>query len=262
MRNAALALALAFLLTGCHHGAHPGPRPLSGGPVLYQYSSLAALMAGGYEGEATVADLAARGDLGLGTYRGLDGEMVVLDGVFYRADASLALSVAPREASVPFATVAFFVPDAQAGTPDLGDLAALAAWLDSKLPSERSFAAARVSGVFPALTIRSVPGFSPPYPGLAEALKQQNTKALADAEGVLVGIRSPREAAGPAVPGWHFHFVDKDRATGGHVLAASVRGARAQWMAMPAVLMETPRAPLGLEAVEVPGETVGKGAGK
>lgn len=261
MRNVLFSLLLALALAGCSHSARPGCATVSGGPVLYQYASLAALMAGGYAGEATVADMAARGDFGLGTYHGLDGEMVVLDGVFYRADASLALSTPPPGTAVPFAALTFFSPDAEAQTPAQPDLAALTAWLDARLP-QRAFAAVRVQGVFPGLTIRSVPGFAPPYPGLAEALKKQNTRTLTNAEGVLVGIRCPQETAGAAVPGWHFHFVDKERAVGGHVLAASVGEACAQWMSMTAVLMEMPRTPLDLKAAEVPGETAGKGGGK
>ena len=54
--------------------------------VLFQASTIAALLDGAYDGDLTFAELAEHGDLGLGTLNGLDGEMIALDGYFYRAD--------------------------------------------------------------------------------------------------------------------------------------------------------------------------------
>ena len=54
--------------------------------VLFQASTIAALLDGAYEGDLTFAELGEHGDLGLGTLNGLDGEMIALDGRFYRAD--------------------------------------------------------------------------------------------------------------------------------------------------------------------------------
>ena len=41
---------------------------------------------GHYDGDVTFAELAEHGDLGLGTLNALDGEMIALDGRFFRAD--------------------------------------------------------------------------------------------------------------------------------------------------------------------------------
>ena len=54
--------------------------------VLFQASTIGALLDGAYEGDLSFAELAEHGDLGLGTLNGLDGEMIALDGRFYRAD--------------------------------------------------------------------------------------------------------------------------------------------------------------------------------
>lgn len=246
-------LVAALLLAGCNHTAGI----VRDGPALYQYSTLNALMAGNYEGRATVADLAAKGDFGLGTFNGLDGEMVVLNGVFYRADSALKLVRAPADARIPFADLTFFTPDSQAQTPALADLPALAAWLDTQLPSPRLFAAAKVQGVFQQLTIRSVPGFAPPYPGLGEAIKHQVVRVLTEIPGTLVAIRCPAETGGTTVPGWHFHFVGNDGVTGGHVLAAALHPSRAAWMSMKRLTLEMPEEGKAGTAEEIPGETVG-----
>ena len=51
---------------------------------IYQTSTMGALLNGVYEGDVTIRELLRHGDFGLGTFNGLDGEMLVLDGVCYR----------------------------------------------------------------------------------------------------------------------------------------------------------------------------------
>ena len=63
---------------------HAGREP----HVLFQASTIAALLEGAYDGDLSFAELAEHGDLGLGTLDGLDGEMIALDGRFYRADVT------------------------------------------------------------------------------------------------------------------------------------------------------------------------------
>ena len=48
--------------------------------VLFQASTIGALLDGAYDGDLSFAELAEHGDLGLGTLNGLDGEMIALDG--------------------------------------------------------------------------------------------------------------------------------------------------------------------------------------
>jgi alpha-acetolactate decarboxylase len=71
--------------------------------VLFQASTIGALLDGAYEGDLTFAELAEHGDLGLGTLNGLDGEMIALDGAFFRADADGAIHPVPPQEKTPFA---------------------------------------------------------------------------------------------------------------------------------------------------------------
>ena len=48
--------------------------------VLFQASTIGALLDGGFEGDLSFGELAEHGDLGLGTLDHLDGEMIALDG--------------------------------------------------------------------------------------------------------------------------------------------------------------------------------------
>ena len=63
--------------------------------VLFQASTIGALLEGAYDGDLSFAELAEHGDLGLGTLNGLDGEMIALDGRFYRADVDGASARSP-----------------------------------------------------------------------------------------------------------------------------------------------------------------------
>ncbi|HWN73329.1 MAG TPA: acetolactate decarboxylase, partial [Solirubrobacterales bacterium] len=47
--------------------------------VLFQASTIGALLDGAFEGDLSFRELAEHGDLGLGTLNHLDGEMVAID---------------------------------------------------------------------------------------------------------------------------------------------------------------------------------------
>src|SRR4029077_9771535 len=51
----------------------------------YQVSTISSLLAGGYDGATTIGEMLRHGNFGLGTFNGVDGEMIVLDGQVYRA---------------------------------------------------------------------------------------------------------------------------------------------------------------------------------
>src|ERR1044071_3293464 len=90
-----------------------GPPPFDNGgsSVLFQVSTLDALLQGLYNGSMTVGQLKRYGDFGLGTYEGLDGEMIVVNGHFYHMRANGVLSESTDDERVPFAAVTQFKPD-------------------------------------------------------------------------------------------------------------------------------------------------------
>ena len=69
---------------------HPEHEP----HVLFQASTIGALLDGAYDGDVSFAQLAEHGDLGLGTFNALDGEMIAVDG-----------ALLPRRRGRPTATV-------------------------------------------------------------------------------------------------------------------------------------------------------------
>lgn len=196
--------------------------------VLFQASTIGALLDGAYEGDLSFAELAEHGDLGLGTLNGLDGEMIALDGGFYRADVDGGVDEVGEDELTPFAVVTRFEPtiDCTLGGPI--DHMELLAQLDELTPAEAASCAIRLDGRFELVRARSVPRQSPPYRPLTEVVLEQHVFELADVEGTMLGFRFPDYVEGIEVSGYHLHFISADRSRGGHVLASRSEGLRAR----------------------------------
>jgi acetolactate decarboxylase len=194
--------------------------------VLFQASTIGALLEGAFEGDLSFAELAAQGDLGLGTLNGCDGEMIALDGEFLRADVDGGIHPVPPEARTPFAVVTEFEPTIEARLEGPLSHERLLARLDELIPADASSCAIRVDGRFARLRARSVPAQAPPYRPLAEVVAEQHVFELGQVEGTMVGFRFPAYAEGIEVGGFHLHFVDAARRRGGHVLDSECTAAR------------------------------------
>lgn len=194
--------------------------------VLFQASTIGALLEGSYDGDLSFAQLGEHGDLGLGTLNGLDGEMIAVDGRFYRADVDGRVAEVEPGAKTPFAVVTRFEPaiDRRAEGPLRHD--ELLAELDDAVPAGAASCAIRLDGRFDLVRARSVPRQRPPYRPLAEVVAEQHVFELADVAGTMVGFRFPDYAEGIEVSGYHLHFISEDRRRGGHVLDSRSRGLR------------------------------------
>ncbi len=188
--------------------------------VLFQASTIAALLEGAYEGDLTFAELAEHGDLGLGTLNGLDGEMIALDGRFYRADVDGMVSEIPGHAQTPFAVVVEFHAEL--------DLVVQGRALEDEVDAlvDGPACALRFDGELELVRARSVPRQEPPYRPLAEVAAEQHVFEFEDVTGTVVGFRFPDYASGLEVAGYHLHFISADRTRGGHVLECRPRSGR------------------------------------
>src|SRR6476469_7362514 len=140
---------------------------------VYQVSTISSLLAGGYDGATTIGEMLRHGNFGLGTFNGVDGEMIVLDGQVYRATVDgRAHPVEPSELT-PFAVVVPFQPQSTMAVTAGQSLEQLEAALDALPYSASRIFAARVEGKFQALRIRSEPKQNPPYRSLVEVIKTQ-----------------------------------------------------------------------------------------
>jgi acetolactate decarboxylase len=190
--------------------------------VLFQASTIGALLEGAFDGDLSFAELAEHGDLGLGTLNHLDGEMIALDGEFFRADVEGRIHTVGPEERTPFAVVTRFEPTVEKRLPGEAGRTheELLARLDELMPAGASSCAIRLDGRFPLVRARSVPPQSPPYRPLTEVVADQHVFELAEVEGTMLGFRFPSYAEGIEVGGYHLHFITADRSRGGHVLGS------------------------------------------
>jgi acetolactate decarboxylase len=186
--------------------------------VLFQASTIGALLEGRYEGDVTLGELAAHGDLGLGTLDHLDGELIALDGRFHRADADGKVTEVDLATKTPFAVLVPFRPGIEVEVEELLGHDELLAALEEAAPAGGGAYALRVDGAFEAVRARSVPRQEPPYRPLGEVVADQHVFEFGAVEGTLVGFRFPDHGEGLEVAGFHLHFLSADRTRGGHVL--------------------------------------------
>ena len=184
--------------------------------ALFQVSTIEALLHGAYDGDVSIAELSKRGDVGLGTFNALDGELVLLDGVVYRAACDGSARPAEATRRSPFAVVTPFQPDVELRVEEAQDDATLLALL---APPSPTCTAVRIDGRFEHVRLRSVPAQHRPYPPLEDVLADQRVFDEYDLTGTVVGFSFPEHNGQLNLPGRHLHFLSADRTRGGHVLS-------------------------------------------
>jgi acetolactate decarboxylase len=210
------ALIQGFHLTRFGRAAARGDVPDD--DIVFQTSTIAALVDGAYEGDLTFSELARHGDFGLGTLQQLDGEMIALDGTFYVARADGTVSVVSPDMRTPFAVVVPWRTEQSAVLGSAESLDAIGAAIDRLMPPDGNILAVRVHGSFSRVQARSVPKQHPPYPPLSEVARQQVIFDWQDVDATLVGFRCPASARGYDLVGYHWHVLSQDRTRGGHLL--------------------------------------------
>ncbi len=213
--------------------------------TLYQVSLLQALMLGDYDGSVTISELKNHGSVGIGTFDGLNGELIMLDGVVYRAAVgsgdTCVVEVVPDNEKVPFANVAFMEEDLKA-TVSSTSLATMQEALTAEIASApNSFYFATMHATFSSITVRSELSQSEPYKPLAEVLEtDQREWTRGDMSGTVVALYCPSYMGTVNTPGWHLHFISDDRSFGGHVLGLTVTDAEVQFNQITDFVMVTP----------------------
>ncbi|KAK4132653.1 alpha-acetolactate decarboxylase [Trichocladium antarcticum] len=193
---------------------------------VYQYSIVSALMDGVASHGTPIARVLAHGDHGLGTFRHMVGEMIVLDGAVHqmKADGSVERVTDPAATVTPFATVTRFRPTARARAAVRGK-AGLQQLLTRLFPKARNhFLCVRMDGVFRAVEVRTAGGQACAREGMVDVCARQTTHRFEGVRGTIVGFRCPAYVMGVNVAGDHFHFITDDRRRGGHILSFETEG--------------------------------------
>jgi acetolactate decarboxylase len=191
---------------------------------LFQLAAFNTFSTGKYAGTMTYSELENHGDFGIGTFDGLDGEMVALDGVFYQIPSSGVPQVAKPTQTTPYATITFFEADHTFTVSGL-NYTALKSFLDSQLASKEAIYAIKISGTFDSAQTRSPEKQAPPYPDINVALKTQHLFNLTSVSATAVGFWFPSSMDGVDYSGYHFHLITDDCSAGGHLLDCTIQNA-------------------------------------
>lgn len=228
LRCLLILITAGTILGGCGTKAGEMPATAENSAVLYQVSTLNALMQGYYDGVISIDELLKDGDTGIGTFGTLDGEMIVLDGVVYQAKSDGTVEVASDSMSTPFACVEYFteeisLPDL-AGISDIQQLKdVLMTTMEKEVGNDNVFYMTKISGDFSMIHVRSVPKQEKPYRPLSEIAEEQQEYIYEEQPGTLVALYCPDYVEGINLPGWHIHFISEDKTKGGHVLDLALK---------------------------------------
>jgi acetolactate decarboxylase len=187
--------------------------------TVYQLAPFLYILSGNYDGTITAAQFKAAGTLGIGTFDGLDGEAVLLDGVLYQVKGDGSVTIPDDARTMPFGACTLFDSDTQQAMRNVASFEAFSQALAASFADKQIFHAIRAEGRFKSIRVRSCDKQTKPYRPLAEAVKQQHEYTYEDVRGTLVGFWTPPFVPGSVgVPGFHLHFISSDRRQGGHVL--------------------------------------------
>lgn len=204
--------------------------------TIFQVALLQSLTQGYYDGIIKVSELKKHGDIGIGTFEGVNGEMIVLDGTVYQALGDGTVQKAADDETVPFSNVTFFDKDGSVELSDINDVNALKEKLNATVEQngKNLFYFVKMSGTFEKMNVRSEIKQEKPYKTLDKALETDQREFNFDnISGTVIALYCPDYMNGLNTPGWHFHFISDDKTKGGHLLDLQFANATAEYDATP-----------------------------
>jgi acetolactate decarboxylase len=229
-------LTTGVLISGC-------TTPRVEGKSLFITGSYGALNRGVYDGAATVADLKRHGDFALGTFSGIDGELLGLDGKYYQIGAAGKVNPANDAMTTPNTTTTFFKADKVVVIDKPMSYQELQQYLNGQLPTQNIYYAIKVSGTFDSIKARSLTKLNQPYPSTPYSTITQNepTFDFNNVDGAMVIIVSPTYMNEISYPGYHTHFISSDGKNGGHVLDGRIAKGQAEVDILPNFTVNLPQ---------------------
>lgn len=187
--------------------------------TFYQYSIWFAFVNKVFDGSLTVKELKTHGDVGLGSFDFLDGELVMLDGVAYRIRENGEISVGTDNDQIVYADAGFFNKDDVFTIEKSIQFSDLASELDANKKSPHYFYIYKIHGNFKHIKLGGVPKVERPFTdGLDVLIPKRPVFETDNVVGTLVGFYCPDYIGHINAKGHHFHFISDDKKWGGHVM--------------------------------------------
>lgn len=196
---------------------------------LFQHSTIGALMVGMFEGTYQLDELLEKGNLGIGTLHGLDGELVIVDDRAYQVTVEGEVVELSGDEMTPYAAVTAFDTENEFTIQGKKMKDSLQEKLLEHFSSQNIFQAVKISGIFDFMHCRSVEKQEKPYPKLVDVAADQAEFKRESISGIIVGFYTPEIFGGVSVPGFHLHFLSEEKDFGGHVLDFSIEEGNVEW---------------------------------
>lgn len=197
---------------------------------IYQVSTLQSLVMGNYYGSCDMATLLDHGDIGLGTFDAVAGELIVIDGKCYQILGDGSAVEAKPDDTTPFASVAWLTEGETIRFGRLGSIEALKDALDERVDilGVNNMYVVRIDGHFNWVAARTELRQEEPYKPFAEVLKTDERRfKFENLDGTLIAFYFPTYLEGVNTPSWHLHFISADRKWGGHVFDIDMQNGKA-----------------------------------
>jgi acetolactate decarboxylase len=186
---------------------------------FFQYNIWGAFVNRVFDGDFSVNELKQKGDIGLGSFDLLDGEMVMLDGIAYRIREDGVVSIGKNEDEIVYADAAFFRNEKEFATTDELNYDRLRKILNTNIPSLNNFYAFKISGEFDSIKLGGLHKQSQPFTrGLDYLIPNRPVFEGKKIRGTMVGFYCPPFIGDINAAGYHFHFISNDKKLGGHVM--------------------------------------------
>jgi acetolactate decarboxylase len=211
--STAVVLNLALISSGVVHAEGKAP--------LRQIGTYDYLVEPNFTGLSQIKTATKGVTFGLGTFDNLDGELVIVGGIGYRIPTTGVPEQITGDELTPFLQAIRFTPTKSGPVPPGTQCSQLIPAINALAATDAGIVAVRVRGTFTALTTRSVPRQSEPWPSLAQVISEQTQFDLSGSRAVLVGFRQANDFLGVGQPGLHLHGLTANKNAGGHVLSCT-----------------------------------------
>lgn len=184
---------------------------------IIQMSTIGALMSGYFKGDKEFPKSFSGQNFGIGCSEGVNGELTIFEGCAYEGTAEEITHILPPDVKIPFIQITNFQAKQNYVIKDI-DHKNASDHLNKFIEIKNIFVAVSFSGVVDKIKIRCPRRKKNKDRTVEEMQQSQVVNEYSNIKGTLVGFWTPEIFGRVSVPGFHLHFVDKDKKVSGHVL--------------------------------------------
>lgn len=187
--------------------------------VFYHYSIWWAFVNKIFEGDLTAGELKTKGDMALGSYNYLDGELIMLNGILYQATQDGKVHKPADDVKIAYANAAFFDTEQRFEIESIPNYDSLRSIINENIPSKNLFYAFKIHGDFKKMKCGGLHKQEKPFEtGLDVLIPNRPIFERENFSGTMVGFFCPEFIGNINVAAYHLHFVSDDETFAGHVM--------------------------------------------